>query len=473
MKIDDALAYLDQHINLEATAGRVAGLSLDPITELMGHLGDPQTAYPVIHVTGTNGKGSTAAMISELLLAHGLSVGQYTSPHLVTVNERMARNGVAIADDELAEAIQRIALVEDHTGLHPSYFEIVTAAALSWFADVGVEVAVVEVGLLGAWDATNVVDASVAVVTNVGKDHTDGTPGWAARVAIEKAGIIKPGSDAVIGESAPELQAIFSARPAASRWLRPEDFAVESDQLAVGGRLVDLRTPRGVLEGLFLPLHGAHQSDNAAVAATAVEVFFDRPLDADVVGEAFGRVRVPGRFEIVGRNPLVVLDGAHNPDSAEALAATLADFNVGRRVLVIGLLGGRDVDEMAAAFHLVPGDLVIACTPDNPRAVPAVDLASAVDRLGVAVDVVEDAVAAVDAALGMVGEDDGVVVTGSLYVVGAARPGLVAPDHQDSDNDNDNDGDGFDTETVDPDDLDSVRPDGFDDDGAASGWPDD
>lgn len=425
MNYDDALRYLDQHVNLEATAGRIAGLSLDPIVQLMGDLGDPQASYPVIHVTGTNGKGSTAAMIAELLLAHGLNVGQYTSPHLVRVNERIARNGVPIPDDELAEAIERIALVEAHTGLHPSYFEIVTAAALGWFADVGVEVAVVEVGLLGEFDATNIVDATVAVVTNVGKDHTDGASGWRDRIAVEKSGIIKPGCEAVIGETDARMQAIFTARPAASHLLRPTDFGVTTDQLAVGGRLVALRTPWGSLDDLYLPLHGAHQADNAAVAVTAVEAFFDRAIDPEVAAEAFGKVVVPGRFEIVGRNPLVVLDGAHNPDSARALAETLDDFNVGRRVMVIGLLAGRDIDEMVASFRLSPHDLVIACAPDNPRAVAASDLAAAVDRLGVPVDVIDDPVDASGAALALVGEDEGVVVTGSLYVVGAARQHLV------------------------------------------------
>jgi dihydrofolate synthase/folylpolyglutamate synthase len=196
---------------------------------------------------------------------------------------------------------------------------------------------------------------------------------------------------------------------------------VSANQLAVGGRLVDLRTPRATYDELYLPVHGAHQADNAVLALAAVEAFFDRPLDDEVVAEAFGQLRLPGRFEVVGRNPLVVLDGAHNPDGAGALARTLADFNVDRRVFVVGLLGGRDVDEMVRAFGLSPGDLVVACAPDNPRAIASSEIADAVERLGVSVDIVDDPVDAVDTALAFAGEEDGVIVTGSLYVVGAAR----------------------------------------------------
>lgn len=480
MNIDRALAYLDEHINLEATAGRVEGLSLAPITELLAALGDPHTAYPVIHVTGTNGKGSVVAMISQLLQAHGLSVGTYTSPHLVRVNERLTRNGEPISDDELAEAIDRIARIEQVTGLRPSYFEILTAAALGWFADTGVEVAVVEVGLLGRWDATNVVDAAVAVITNVGKDHTDGAEGWRAKVAAEKAGIIKPGSDVVLGEPDVALRPIFEAEPAATMAVRPVDFEVTGNQLAVGGRLVDLRTPRATHADLFVPLHGAHQADNAAVAVTAVEALFDRAVDDDVLAEGFAELALPGRFEIVRRSPMVVLDGAHNPSGAAALARTLGDFNVARRIFVLGVLGGRDVDEVVGALGLVPGDLVVACAPDNERAVPATVVADAVARAGVSVDVVEDVVAAVDEALAMAGEEDAVIVAGSLYVVGAARPHLVDAAHEPSTTaPGDDEGEGDDRGDdpwapgdEDDDELDDAI-DAIDDDVDGAGWLDD
>ena len=189
MDYPGALAYLDEHINREATAGRIAGLSLEPIERLLAVLGDPQRAYPVIHVTGTNGKGSVGRMASALLAAHNLTVGTYASPHLERVNERLLWNLQPIENEPFAALIAEVAELEPLSGVTPSYFELLTAAALSWFAEIAVDVAVVEVGLLGRWDATNVVDADVAVVTNIGQDHTDGVGDWRQRIAAEKAGI--------------------------------------------------------------------------------------------------------------------------------------------------------------------------------------------------------------------------------------------------------------------------------------------
>jgi dihydrofolate synthase / folylpolyglutamate synthase len=188
-----ALRYLDKHTNLEATAGRAEGLSLDRMRQLVSVLGDPQHACPVIHITGTNGKGSVARMVTELLVASGLTVGTYASPHLEVINERISRNGEPIDDDDLGRAIGLVASVEEVADITPSYFEILTAAAFSWFAEVAVDVAVVEVGMLGRWDATNVADAAVAVLTNIGHDHTDGKGDWRRAIAEEKVGIVKPG----------------------------------------------------------------------------------------------------------------------------------------------------------------------------------------------------------------------------------------------------------------------------------------
>ena len=224
-------------------------------------MGDPQSAYPVIHITGTNGKGSTSQMITRLLMASGLTVGTYTSPHLERVNERIARNSEPIADDDFAEQVAAVADLEGLTGVRPGYFEAVTAAAFRWFADVAVDVAVVEVGLLGRWDATNVVDAQVAVVTNIGMDHNEFAGPTLADIAREKAGIIKPNSAALIGTTDPELVAVLAAEAAASRLYRGDDFDVDNNQLAVGGRLVDLRTPTTIYPETFVPMHGAHQGE--------------------------------------------------------------------------------------------------------------------------------------------------------------------------------------------------------------------
>ena len=283
-------------------------------------LGDPQHAYPVIHVTGTNGKGSVTRMIAALLQARGLSVGAYTSPHLERINERLVWDGRPIDDEELGEQIGAVAAVEELAGVRPSYFEILTAAAFRWFADLAVDVAVVEVGLLGRYDATNVARAQVAVVTNVGRDHTDGGAGWRVAIASEKAGIIEPESHLVLGEIDPDIQAVFTAEGPAATWTREVDFGCEANRVAVGGRLVDLWTPSGRVEDVYLPVHGAHQGDNAALALASVEAFFGAPTDEEVVTEAFAGLELPGRFEVVRREPTVVVDGAHNVDGARAAA---------------------------------------------------------------------------------------------------------------------------------------------------------
>lgn len=425
MDFDAALAYLDDHVNLEATAGRVEGLSLERMQRLVAAMGSPQGDYPVVHVTGTNGKGSTARMVTALLAAHGLSVGTYTSPHLDRLNERLAWNGVAIDDDALAAVISDVARTESMIDAEnpASYFELLTAAAFRWFADLAVDVAVVEVGLLGRWDATNVVDAAVAVVTNVGRDHTDGGEGWRSAVAREKAGIVKPGSRLVLGETSSDLLPIFEAVAGERLWLAHRDFGCVSNQLAVGGRWIDLRTPGASYDQLFLPVHGAHQGDNAALAVTAAEAFLGRPASEEVVAEAFAGLTLPGRFEVLARRPLLVVDGAHNPDGAATLAATLNEgFSpAGRRWFVVGMLGGRDPVAMLRGFGVSPDDELVVCTPDSPRALPAATVAEAAASIGLRprrVDTVGDAVAT---ALEGAGPDDAVIVTGSLYVVGAAR----------------------------------------------------
>jgi dihydrofolate synthase/folylpolyglutamate synthase len=423
-ELDAALAYLDRHINLEAgRQGGVPAPNLDRMRALVHALGDPQRNYPVVHLTGTNGKGSTARMITALLRASGLAVGTYTSPHLERINERIAWNGEPLDDLAFAAAVATVAGVEDVAGVQPTFFEILTAAAYAFFADVAVDVAVSEVGLLGRWDATNVADAAVAVVTNVGLDHTEYAGPTKEAIAREKAGIVKPGSWLVLGETDPALVPIFREAGAAGVWERDVDFACEDNLVGLGGRVVTIRTPSSLLEDVFLPVHGAHQGDNAALAVAAVEAFFDRPVPADVVAEAFDGVTVPGRFEVVARRPLVVLDGAHNPDGARAAAGTLADdFTVrGDRILVVGMNRGRDPEEMLTALDADRAGLVVACAPDWARARPAGEVAAVAEAMGVDAVVAKDVADALRTALDAAGEDDVVLVTGSLYVVGEAR----------------------------------------------------
>lgn len=419
-----ALAYLDDHASYDVT-GRIASPSLEPITRLAATMGDPHLAAPVIHVTGTNGKGSTVQMITRLLMAQGLTVGTYTSPHLERVNERICRDGEPISDEEFAEQIAAVAALEGITGVRPSYFEAVTAAAFRWFADVAVDVAVIEVGLLGRWDATNIVRSQVAVVTNIGLDHTEFAGPTLLDIAREKAGIVKSDSALVLGETSPELFEVFRDSGPASMLVRDIDFETVDNTLAVGGRLLDLRTPTTLYRDVYLPLHGAHQGDNAALALAAVETFFAAPLSDEVVREGLGAVSAPGRYEVVGVQPLVIIDGAHNPAGADTCAQVFFDdFHPdGRRHLVVGTL--RDPGAMLAALRADEFDVVVACTAPTPRGVPAVQVAKAARELGCGEVLVADTVAeACRLTLERCDADDAVLVTGSLFVAGGARPVL-------------------------------------------------
>lgn len=426
MDYAQALAYLDDHASYDTT-GRIESPTLARMERLMSVMGDPQRSYPVIHVTGTNGKGSTTQMITRLLMAHGLTVGTYTSPHLERLNERIARNAEPITDDDFAEQIAAIAELEVLAGVRPSYFEAVTAAAFRWFADVAVDVAVVEVGLLGRWDATNVCEAQVAVITNIGMDHNEYAGPTKADIAREKAGIIKAASAVVIGETEPDLVDVFVRAGGATHFVRGEHFDAVENQLALGGRLVDLRTPTTVYPEVFVPLHGRHQADNAAVALTAVEAFFAAPLDDDVLRHGFADVVMPGRFEVLGRQPLVVVDGAHNPAGADTSSQVFFDdFDPGgMRYLVVGCLRGRDPAEMLAALRADEFDVVLTCTAPSPRGLPASALTTAAAELGCD-EVIECTTVeqACERAVRLAGGDDAVLVAGSLYVVGAARPCL-------------------------------------------------
>jgi dihydrofolate synthase / folylpolyglutamate synthase len=422
-ELADALAYLDSHVNFETAPSRRAAPTLDRMVEVCRLLGDPQHSYGVIHLTGTNGKGSTARMLSALMAAQGLSVGTYTSPHLERVNERMAWNGEPIDDGDLARALLDLEPYEDHLGARLTHFELLTAAAFRWFADNAVELAVVEVGMGGRWDATNVADGAVAVVTNIGLDHAEVIGPTRVEIAREKAGIVKPGAILVLGETDPELMPIFEERPASAVWHRNQEFGCERNLVALGGRLMDLRTPADVADDVFLPLHGPHQGDNAACALAAAEAFFGWPMDLSVVREAFAGVAVPGRFEVVRRKPLVVLDGAHNPDGARALALTLAEDFAGRlpEVMIVGFTAGRDPVEMLRLLGADRSRLVIACRPPHPRALEPAKVVEAAAGAGIDAVAVNGVAGAVARAMEVVSDSEFVLITGSLYVVGEAR----------------------------------------------------
>lgn len=423
MNYSEALEYLDAHATYEKT-GRIESPSLETITRLCAVMGDPQHCAPVIHITGTNGKGSTAQLVTRLLMASGLRVGTYTSPHLERVNERMAIDATAISDTAFADQISAVGDLEILAGVRPGYFDICTAAAFRWFADEAVDAMVIEVGLLGAWDATNVVDARVAVITNIGLDHTEFAGPTLADIAREKSGIIKAGSAVVCGETRPDIVEIIRRGGGASFLSRGVDFDVDVNQLALGGRMATLRTPTTIYPELLIPLHGRHQADNAVVALTAAEAFFARPLDVEVIQEAFSSARMPGRFEVLGHQPLVIVDGAHNPAGADVCASVFfEDFDpAGARILVVGCLRGRDPDELLSALRADEFDRVVCCTAPSPRGLEAEEVAAAARRLGCdQVEVVADLDSALRTAWVGAGADDAVLVTGSLYVAGAAR----------------------------------------------------
>ena len=431
----DGRGWLNAHVNLESlnvpAGSRRGPPTLERIATLMQYLGSPEVEFPAIHITGTNGKTTTVRVLTELLTALGLKVGAYTSPHLERVNERMSIDGESIGDDALDEMLYAVSLVEQSVGVEPSYFDVVTSAAFRWFADEAVDVAVVEVGMGGTWDATNVVDGQVAVVTNVSVDHVDYLGPTREQIAQEKAGIVKPGATLVLGETDPNIQVIFEARDAARVFRRDVDFGVRRNVLAIGGRLVDLRSPGAEYPDVFLPLHGAHQADNAAIALAAAESFVGATLGFEVVADALSRVQSPGRLEVVGRRPLVLLDGAHNVAGAQALRAALdEEFSEGPRTLVVGLLREKEPHEMLAALGVEElQGMLVCCRPPSPRALEASFVAKAAVDLGLPeerielVDRVEDAVST---ALLATPPDGQIVITGSLYVVGAARSVLVS-----------------------------------------------
>lgn len=426
MDIAEARARLDQLLNYEVMprAGAIEGLTIEPMRTLMAALGNPQDAYPVIHVTGTNGKGSSVRMIEALLTSMGLRVGTYTSPHLEAINERIRCGGDSIADEDLAEVLAAVFRTVDAYELDPpTWFEVTTAAALTHFGNEAVDAAVIEVGMLGRFDATNVVNATVAAITNVGLDHTAGHGDWRSAIAREKAGIITEGCALVLGEADPALSEIFAAEPCRRSVVRGDGFDVVEDVLAVGGRMISLRTPRSHHDEVYLSVHGAHQADNAALALAAVEEFFDQPLSTEVVEEALGGVEIPGRLEVVHRQPTVIIDAAHNPPGGEALAEAIeSDFGQGgRRFLLLGMQDGRDPETLCRAMKVGGFHLVATCTAPTARGIDAGEVAAAVRRAGGTAEPISDPEAAFDYLLNQSSDDDVIVVAGSIAVIGALR----------------------------------------------------
>ncbi len=413
--------------------------SLDRIEALTVLLGDPQHAYPVIHLTGTNGKTSTSRMIDTLLRAAGLRTGRFTSPHVESMTERISIDGEPLSEDGFAAAYQEIEpylhLVERDSEHPVSFFETVVAMAFSAFTDAPVDAAIVEVGMGGSWDATNVADGAVAVITPISVDHAGYLGERPQDIAVEKAGIIKAGATVVSAAQAPEVVQVIAERAAevgATVLWEGVDFGVEQVP-ALGGLMARFRGLRAEYDEVFLPLYGEHQARNAVLALAAVEAFVgEDPLAAELVREAFAEVTSPGRLEVVRRSPSIVLDAAHNPHGAAAVAEALQEsFTFSPLIGVVGVMSDKDYEGVLAAFEPVFAQVV--CTQSSTwRALPAEELGEVaegifgVDRVHV-VRRLEDAIdkaatlAEEGGAFGEAIGSGGVLVTGSVVTVGEAR----------------------------------------------------
>jgi dihydrofolate synthase/folylpolyglutamate synthase len=443
--------------------------TLDRVAALVGVLGDPQRAFQVIHVTGTNGKTSTTRMIETLLRERGLRTGRFTSPHLVSMRERICVDGVPLSAERFIELYEEISpyveMVDDQQPVPLSFFEILTGMMFAAFADAPVDVAVIEVGLGGRWDATNVADGSVAVVTPIAMDHMQWLGDTIEAIATEKAGIIKPGAIAVLAQqplAAAEvlMQRAVSVGAAVAR--EGVEFGVLARELAVGGQQLVLQGIRGAYADIYLPLFGAHQASNAACALAAVEAFAGvgetvpvgddgnstltlgpglstASLDPALVRSAFAKASSPGRLDILRRSPTVIADAAHNPAGMAVTVAALAEsFTFDRVIGVVAVAEDKDVTGMLGELEPVLSEIVVT-TNSSPRAMPAGELAEIAsemfgeERVLVAQrldDAIEMAVTLADDvdADGRSGGLSGtaVLVTGSVVTAGDAQL-LLAP----------------------------------------------
>ncbi len=458
--------------------------SLDRIRELTGLLGDPQRSYPVIHLTGTNGKTSTARMVQTLLRARGLRTGLFTSPHLISMRERISVDGEPLSAERFIEVYREIEpyleLVDKNQPVPLSFFEVLTGMAFAAFADAPVDVAVIEVGMGGTWDCTNVADGAVAVITPISIDHAQYLGDTVAAIAADKSGIIKPGAVAVIGQQPVEAAAGLLRRAAevgATVAREGIEFGVLGRDLAVGGQRVAVKGLLGEYHDLFLPLFGAHQAANAACALAAVEAFSGGAgspdgltagspdaagagragsavnlrgtvaLDADLVAEAFAMMNSPGRLEIVRRSPVVLIDAAHNPAGMAATAAALSEsFGATEVIAVLAVSADKDVAGIMDELEPVAA-AVVATSNSSPRSLDAAALAELArpafgpdrvhvaerldDAIELAVGLADEATAAIGGSLAglMTGDEDlgaaaagtVVLITGSVITAGDAR----------------------------------------------------
>ena len=401
---------------------------LERISQLAELLDHPELTYPSIQITGTNGKTTTARLVTELACAQGLSVGTFTSPHLTSVTERLSVCGIQISEEEFGEEYGRIRPYLDRVdgfGRPVTYFEALTALAFLWFSDKPVGLGVFEVGMGGRWDATNLVRGEVAVLCPVGLDHPE-LGDTVSAVAEEKAGIVKEGATAVVRRQRPEAMGVIAARArdvGAALVVEGDGFELTSRAQALRGQSITVHGIYRSYDDLFLPLFGEQAARNAGASIAACESLLGRALDEGAVRSALAASSSPGRLEVAGRKPLVVLDGAHNVDAASALAAALLEaFRWTRLHLVAGMFGDKDVEGVLGALAAL-AHRGYACSPPSERAAPPERVAAALSAAGVPeVRTFPSVASAVDEAREAAKEDDLILVTGSFYTVGAARP---------------------------------------------------
>ncbi len=421
---EEALDFLDERIGHGVQPG------LERISGLLDVMTNPHHSYPVIHIAGTNGKTTSARMVTALLESHGLRVGTFTSPHLRAIEERFYVAGSFLDRDGFAAAVADVApfveLYERSRDSWITYFEATAAIAFQAFAAAGVEAAVVEVGLGGRLDATNVVEADVSIVTGIALDHQSYLGSTIGEIAGEKAGILKAGGTLATGPLPAAAEGPITARVAetGSAWHRyGSDFAPEETVRAVGGWKTDVRGLLGYYGEVYLPLHGRHQVDHLATSIAACELFFGRMLDPEAIREAAGNMKSPGRIDVVATSPLIVVDGSHNEQGVEGLAEALdVEFPPADWVLVIGARGDRDLGKLMEPLRGLIGR-VVATQPADEAAIAADRVAAAAQAVfgeEVPVEVVTPVAQAVTEAIAHVDETGSIVVAGSLYVVGEA-----------------------------------------------------
>ena len=430
------LYEIEQELNKRWPENKIEP-TLDRVIALLDALGSPQLSYPTIHLAGTNGKTTTARMIDQLLTELGYRVGRYTSPHLESFTERISIKGQPISDQIMIKTYDDIALyldlIDSRQPFPISYFEALTAMSFVAFAEYPVDVGVIEAGMGGQWDATNVLSSLVSVMTPIGFDHMEYLGNTLTEIAQTKAGIFKPESNVVLAAQSSEVAKVLMAnvaRVSAIPFREGVEFSVKKRSLAVGGQLISLAGIYGDIDEIYLPLYGDHQSNNAGLALASVEAFAGVKLDEELVRQAFSKVKSPGRCEIIYQDPTVIIDAAHNPHGAGAIAKTIStEFDFHLVIAVVAVLADKDVDGILQQLSTAV-DYIITTQSNSPRALDSGELAKIASKYfkPEQIEVISDLEGAITYAIekinlsNQVSDGPGaVLITGSVVTAGVAR----------------------------------------------------